>query len=157
MATAKPKARKQRIRREQVREAQRRRRERLRNQHQRFLQLLVPEDVHLKLSRIATDVEVSVQQLALDLIRKSLGMEAITDEVFERQTTPELIQETPKKHLEVTPHKELTEELEERLPPRISPSIEQEVLPPTKPAAEPEAIPDPMAESPQSELQLSLF
>jgi len=73
MATSKPRARKQRIRREQVREAQRRRRERLRSQHQRFLQLLVPEDVHQMLSRIATDLDVSVQQLALDLIRKALG------------------------------------------------------------------------------------
>jgi len=73
MATSKPRARKQRIRREQVREAQRRRRERLRSQHQRFLQLLVPEDVHQMLSRIATDLDISVQQLALDLIRKALG------------------------------------------------------------------------------------
>lgn len=89
MATQKPpKARKQRIRREQVREAQRRRRERLRLQHQRFLQLLVPEDVHELLTKVATDLELSVQQLALDLIRKALGLPPLPPSEEEEQAKP---------------------------------------------------------------------
>jgi len=71
--------RKQRVRREQVREAQRRRRERLRMQHQRFLQLLVPEDLHKQLTDAASGREVSVQQLALDLIQAALNKDQIAD------------------------------------------------------------------------------
>jgi len=147
MATPKPRARKQRIRREQVREAQRRRRERLRNQHQRFLQLLVPEDLHQMLSKIATDLEVSVQQLALDLIRKALGAQG---DDLERALEP----------IRATAPETVVPEPAQEGPKRLTIPTEK---PPVEPAEEevtkdtaPEEIP-PAEDSADGQEQLSLF
>ncbi len=72
---------------EQVRDAQRRRRERLKSQNLGFLQIILPEQIRTGLEREADESQKTLQQMALILLARSLGLESGLELLLGRQKT----------------------------------------------------------------------
>lgn len=88
MDTASPRRLKRSDRARQMREAQRRRRERLRQDNRRFLQIILPEDLRLRLYDMSEKSQQTLQDCVLSLIQRSLG-EAMSDDVSSNDISAE--------------------------------------------------------------------